>query len=332
MLPQGGAFIAMEYLRGEPVSQWLARAGHLADYPRLAAAIAGVVAGALSFAHGHGILHRDIKPENLFLIPDRRGAGRPLHGQGAGFRRRQAAARRAADQDPGRRRDRHTGLHVARAVPLGGAGRPPFRHLRPRLRPVRAAGGPSAVFGHRTAGTSCARILTQTAPAIRYLAPQVPEPLERLLGRMLAKPPSHRPQDMDEVIEELAAFAGVAPGGLRRVARGAGARPGVHLRDFRGRVDPARRCWPDPAERAVPLQLGSPPILLAKANVSTHQPDAQRGTKDREGRAPPAPEQTIGGGADHRGGAIGGDRRALVGPTGAGCGARPRWPRRRPPR
>ncbi len=75
-LPGGGAFIAMEYLRGEPANRWLARLGSLRAHPRLAAALVGIVADALAHAHRHAVVHRDVKPDNLFLVPDDSGGHR----------------------------------------------------------------------------------------------------------------------------------------------------------------------------------------------------------------------------------------------------------------
>ena len=64
----GVAFIAMELLHGESLSDRLARAGRLpADH---AMEIARQVASALEAAHEAGIIHRDLKPDNIFLVRD----------------------------------------------------------------------------------------------------------------------------------------------------------------------------------------------------------------------------------------------------------------------
>ena len=60
----GSAFIAMEYVEGEVLSEKLTR-GPLGV--REAAEIGVQVADALEEAHGHGIVHRDIKSANLML-------------------------------------------------------------------------------------------------------------------------------------------------------------------------------------------------------------------------------------------------------------------------
>ncbi|HEX2721526.1 MAG TPA: serine/threonine-protein kinase, partial [Gemmatimonadaceae bacterium] len=64
----GLLFYAMPFVEGESLRQRLDREKHLpVDH---ALELARQVAGALTFAHGHGIIHRDIKPENILLSGD----------------------------------------------------------------------------------------------------------------------------------------------------------------------------------------------------------------------------------------------------------------------
>ncbi len=66
--PNGSAFIIMELLEGETVTETVERRGPL---PVLeAVAIARKLASAMACAHACGVIHRDLKPENLFLVPD----------------------------------------------------------------------------------------------------------------------------------------------------------------------------------------------------------------------------------------------------------------------
>jgi Tol biopolymer transport system component len=64
----GVYFIATEFIEGETLRARMAR-----DRMRLAEAIdvAAQVASALDVAHAEGVVHRDIKPENVMLRPDR---------------------------------------------------------------------------------------------------------------------------------------------------------------------------------------------------------------------------------------------------------------------
>ena len=71
-LPNGQAYIAMELLRGEDLSGFLARRGPLDA--SLATQIAIQMLGALNATHAVGVIHRDLKPDNIFLVRD---AGAP---------------------------------------------------------------------------------------------------------------------------------------------------------------------------------------------------------------------------------------------------------------
>lgn len=64
--PEGGCFIAMEYLEGRSLSDELKVAGRLP--PERAVHIAQQVCRALRAAHELGNVHRDVKPGNIFLV------------------------------------------------------------------------------------------------------------------------------------------------------------------------------------------------------------------------------------------------------------------------
>ena len=65
----GRAFVVMEFLEGEPLSELIMRDAPLPVERSLA--IVKQVARALGAAHDKGIVHRDVKPENVYLV--RRG-------------------------------------------------------------------------------------------------------------------------------------------------------------------------------------------------------------------------------------------------------------------
>jgi len=67
-LPDGSAYIVMEYLEGESLSARLQREGRL-PLSHLCVITHGI-ASAVGAAHQRGIVHRDLKPDNIFLVPE----------------------------------------------------------------------------------------------------------------------------------------------------------------------------------------------------------------------------------------------------------------------
>src|SRR5881409_3974689 len=61
----GLVYYVMPHVEGESLRQWLARERQLPV--ATAIEIGRAVAGALDYAHRHGVIHRDIKPENILF-------------------------------------------------------------------------------------------------------------------------------------------------------------------------------------------------------------------------------------------------------------------------
>jgi serine/threonine-protein kinase len=297
-LAPGGAFIAMEYLQGEPAGDWLARMGGLAGHPRVVAALVGVVADALGHAHEVGIIHRDIKPNNLILIPD------PADRTRFSVKVLDFGIAKMLNELPlvVTRGDRVLGtpFYMAPEQWVGSgftdvradiyslgcvlyealANRPPF---------VRDD-GLAMMHAH----------LEAPPPRLRDLLPDAPAELEALIERMLAKDPEHRPQKMGDVVSALEAFLGrdrtkfgellVAPGAFP-IASGSGhkAEP-TRLGLGGGASDEARttaRLEPLPPRRRVWLGAGlavATVVLLVGGALL-----ARGGGKPAPQAAPPAP-------------------------------------------
>ncbi len=68
-LPSGVAFLVMEYLKGETLTQYMKRNGGKLGQPE-ALRLSRQLAAALAAAHEKGIIHRDLKPDNIMLIID----------------------------------------------------------------------------------------------------------------------------------------------------------------------------------------------------------------------------------------------------------------------
>jgi serine/threonine protein kinase len=67
VIPQGGRpYIAMDLLKGTPLSDYIADKNHIPAEDALP--LFKQVCGALAEAHRQGVVHRDIKPENIVLV------------------------------------------------------------------------------------------------------------------------------------------------------------------------------------------------------------------------------------------------------------------------
>jgi serine/threonine protein kinase len=216
----GELYMAMEYLRGEPLSLVLAKAGRLG--PTRAAHVALQIARALRAAHRRGVVHRDLKPGNVMLVEDDDQLTRDFvkvldFGLVKVFEAEQAGADtsdltragmwlgsprymapeqiRCADVDP------RTDLYALGAITFHMlAGRPPF------------TGNSSAeIFGQH---------LRDPVPSIRALAGvDVPPELERIVRRCLEKAPDQRYPSLDELITELhATLSALVGSGASRAA------------------------------------------------------------------------------------------------------------------
>jgi eukaryotic-like serine/threonine-protein kinase len=70
-LSNGDLYMVMEFLKGESLSSRIASRGRL--LPREIGAIGMQLLDGLSAAHEAGIIHRDLKPDNVFLIAQSKG-------------------------------------------------------------------------------------------------------------------------------------------------------------------------------------------------------------------------------------------------------------------
>jgi serine/threonine protein kinase len=66
---EGVLYYAMEYVDGAPLTELLHIGEPMNDFAR-ACNVRGLVADALDYAHGQGVLHRDVKPDNVLVTAD----------------------------------------------------------------------------------------------------------------------------------------------------------------------------------------------------------------------------------------------------------------------
>jgi hypothetical protein len=211
----GRPYIVMELMPGDTLDDLVGRRGPLA-VPEAVAKIRDVIDG-LEEAHHQGMIHRDVKPSNCFLEAD----GRVKIGD---FGLAKALVRSAhltktgsflgtpryasPEQIRGQKLDARTDVYsVAGTLYFLVAGQAP----------------------HETgdAAATLARIVADDPPSLRGRRPDVPEELDRVIARGLARDRDRRYQDLGEFRQALRPFL---PG--RSPIVGLGLRFGAYLIDY----------------------------------------------------------------------------------------------------
>ncbi|WP_335939718.1 serine/threonine-protein kinase [Streptomyces sp. PTD5-9] len=239
-------YLVMQYVEGADL------ADHLAEhdpYPwQWSVSVAAQLCAVLCAVHAVPIVHRDLKPRNVIVRPD--GAVTVLD--------LGVASVLGADTT----RLTHTGSPI---------GSPAY------MAPEQAMGGPvgpytdlyalgvllhellsgDVPFAGSTALGVLHRHLHEPPLPVRQVRPDIPEPLEALVLRLLAKDPRHRPADAQEVYEHLAPLLPVRGAGLP-------ARPLDPTRPFLRPHAP----WPERGAAPSP-PLSPPPSVPAASPASS---------------------------------------------------------------
>ncbi|MFE5486916.1 protein kinase [Streptomyces sp. NPDC056527] len=241
-------YLVMQYLDGADLSD------HLAEhdpYPwEWAVSVAAQLCAVLAAVHAVPIVHRDLKPRNVMVRPD--GTVTVLD---LGV---------ASVLDTDTTRLTHTGspigspAYMAPEQAMGGAVGPytDLYALGILLHELLSGNVP---FAGSTALGVLHRHLYEPPLPVRQLRPEVPEVLEALVLRLLAKDPQHRPSGAHEVYEALLPLL---------PARGAPAGPLDPTRPFLRPHAP----WPDRA--SVPAPPVAPPV--ARPDVAATVDEVKR--------------------------------------------------------
>jgi hypothetical protein len=190
----GRAFLAMEYMGGGTLSQFVETGGRL-DLRQLAFH-AGAVFDALAYLHGQGVIHRDLKPGNI-LLTDRKTPKISDFGLARWDRQNDltrdgsllgSPAYMSPEQVTGRKADRRSDLYSFGALLYWmAAGVPPF------------TGEVEAVM---------AMHLTRLPAPPSTRNPKVPRQLDSLIMSLLAKDPADREGEVDKIRKILASLGG----------------------------------------------------------------------------------------------------------------------------
>ncbi len=201
-LPDGSAYLVMEFLEGETLARLMAREGVL-ELPMLWA-IGRQIASAVHAAHKHGIVHRDIKPDNVFLVPDPEQP-RGLRVKVLDF----GIAKLTGDGIPASGAKTRTGAVMGTPTYMSpeqcrGAGEVDLRSDVYSLGCVlyeMACG--QAPFVKEGLGELIAAHITESPPLPSASDTSLSPHLEGLILKMLAKDVKERPQSMERVCEAL---------------------------------------------------------------------------------------------------------------------------------
>ncbi|MFO7562581.1 MAG: protein kinase [Enhygromyxa sp.] len=187
---QGEPFFVMELLTGQTVEQLLARRGVI-PWAR-AVAIVQQVGEALGAAHQHGIVHRDLRPGNVFLV-DTGQAGDFIKVVDFGLARGTTLGGTPSYMSPEQCRneqlDPRSDVYAMGCLLFAMVtGDPPF------------VGDPQRVIWQQ---------LNEPPRTLRERAPRqfIPDELEAIVARCLAKLPAQRFADTRELAAELATLA-----------------------------------------------------------------------------------------------------------------------------
>jgi serine/threonine-protein kinase len=190
-------WIAMELVKGGTLAAAIERAAGPLPWRR-ALQLAEQICLGLDYAHSQGVIHRDVKPMNVLLTDEEAGSAKLT--------------------DFGLAKHIGASTHTREGTLLGSV-----RYMSPEQAAGRKADALSDVYAfgitlyEMLAGrvpfdgeipTVLAQHISQPPTRLRRLRPELPERLEIVVHRLLAKRPEQRPKSLRLVAEALAMLAG----------------------------------------------------------------------------------------------------------------------------
>src|ERR671918_1622258 len=186
---EGTYYIAMEVIEGRSLKELILTRGPLAI--GLAIAYARQILDALRFAHRHGIIHRDIKPHNILIGPENR-----LKVTDFGIARYGPSQMTEAGSIMGTAQylspEQARGAPVTASSDLYSVGIVLYEMLTGRV-----------PFTGDSAIEIAMKHLNDWPKPPSKLRPEIPEEIDHIVLRALAKAPEDRYQSAEEFIEDL---------------------------------------------------------------------------------------------------------------------------------
>jgi serine/threonine protein kinase len=201
-LPEGAPFMVMEHLEGEDLRSKLEREG--AMVPGLALPLFLQLCDALQAAHDKGIVHRDLKPDNIFLVY--RTGGLPMVKildfglskiKSADHKLTNTGALLGTPNYMSPEQVHGSSSSIDHRTDIYTAGIILYEMLTGRI----AYDGPSIQ-------SILVSIATQDPPSPRTLRPDIPEAVEAVILRAIARQPERRYQSLRELGVDLVRVAG----------------------------------------------------------------------------------------------------------------------------
>lgn len=246
-LPDGTAYILMEYLDGESLAQRIARGSIGPDSTWIPVAsvlrIARQLASALAEAHRKSIIHRDLKPGNVFLVPDSEApGGERTKLLDFGIARFMDSGQKISrtgtqmgtplymspEQCMGEKVDGKTDVYALGAMMFEMlSGRPPFNGPAPAI-----------IVQH----------VNSSPPDLAELCPAVPKDVKALVERLMNKDAKQRPP-MLQLLDELRQLERAHPGSPGDNDAALPTDPTRMLRDISATSEAATRITPPSKKR-----------------------------------------------------------------------------------